>query len=508
MHNFKNFFNDKKIQILISIFVILSIVHILLASFVLRGAVSDGGLWIPYLMDKFSDGLWFFESATSCRVRFFINFFNQLPINAAHHIFHIDSKYWLSFWYSLPLFLFPFLFPFWHYRLAKRTQRYDLVVFSIALYALFILPSTVYSIVEVYLAASFLFVLFHYLAGKIDYTRIDIIAVVFLIIMLYNTTEAEIYFGIILFFASLFYAKNENNKKNRTVKYLIGINGLISAILIFIWICIVPNIQFFRDTVRFFSEIGPRGYMRNYFVEPVMVLVITLIITTMTFAVRDRFGKGMLSALTVIYALLCVTMFIRQDNYIAHWGAYSYRVYVFIFLPVLALFTLFQDMSKSKLTQNFYYNFLIIICLAGITNTFIQYFYSINFYTFSEKFKTAIETSNEKFLNPDDVFSEETFTDGELLFCECNNFFSQSLLFQDEKVIKKIMTPIKKRMGRCPSVFYVKDGKIFPPYYPLRIKNKFWDMEELMNEAMERSDIMNYDSYTDFSENFDNDPLL
>lgn len=152
-----NFFKNKEIFYLTVLFVILSIIHIVWATLASRGLFIDGSLWFPEILNSLSEngyGFWFVDD----RTRWISNFINQLPINIAYS-FGITNKQFLLAMFTLPLFLFPFLANMLNIFLAKRTKRYDIVLFSLFLYSFGILPAIMYSVVEVYTGASLLFII-------------------------------------------------------------------------------------------------------------------------------------------------------------------------------------------------------------------------------------------------------------------------------------------------------------------------------------------------------------
>ena len=116
-----NFFKDKTIFLLFTIFIVLSIIHIVFATAINRGLFADGFLYVPEILDKLSLQGYGFQLIED-RTRIFINFVNQLPMNIGYWL-GIESKKILLFLFSLPLFLFPFLVNLYNIILAKRTKR-------------------------------------------------------------------------------------------------------------------------------------------------------------------------------------------------------------------------------------------------------------------------------------------------------------------------------------------------------------------------------------------------
>lgn len=127
--------NKKKIlfPILCILFLIVSLLHVLYASFVQRGLYLDGSLWFVDLLNSISQGSYHFPTDSN-HPRTMINFIQAFPTLILGNIFGCTSKYLLSFTYSLTLFLTPLLLLFWNYRLTKRTKNKAIFFFALLEY--------------------------------------------------------------------------------------------------------------------------------------------------------------------------------------------------------------------------------------------------------------------------------------------------------------------------------------------------------------------------------------
>ena len=116
---------NKTIKTLFFSFIFVSVLYIIIASLFGRGIVLDG-IWNFYSIIT-GDCI---SSNTMQRMRYFSCFLSQFPVYIVSAVFQLKYRALLLFLFSLPLFLFPFLVPFWHWKLAKRSQRYDIVILS------------------------------------------------------------------------------------------------------------------------------------------------------------------------------------------------------------------------------------------------------------------------------------------------------------------------------------------------------------------------------------------
>ena len=199
-----NFFKTKYVIVLSIIFLIVSLFFCFYAAICRYGLYLDGEIFILDILDKLADnkpGFFFMD----WRTRQSITFLQDIFVNIAYYIFHIENKAILINIYCFTLVFLPFSIILLQYILAKRSKRYDIVIFNIILYSLFILPGLRYAVVETYTSAPLFLFLYHYLCAKIDYKKRDIFFIIFISILLYNFSELIIVCGVIMFFGSLYF---------------------------------------------------------------------------------------------------------------------------------------------------------------------------------------------------------------------------------------------------------------------------------------------------------------
>lgn len=486
-----NFLKNKEIKILTIIFIILSVIHIIYATVADRGLFLDGMFWFPSILDSLSNNGYGF-SLVDDRTRWFTNFLNQLPINIGYS-FGLKDKNILLYLFSLPLFLFPFLANIANIFLAKRSKRYDIVLFSLFLYSFGILPAIMYSVVEVYLGSSLLLLLFHYFVADINYTRRDIIIISLLCILSFGLSEVVVFSGLLLFFLSFHIIPRIKHKKEKIVKSAIAITQIWAAgIVTFLNFIVLPGIQ--RETTDFFSEL--MNIERNIFVEfwkePYLLEVITIIMVAYFLFKKQKMKRTTIIFISSIYLLLVSLMLFYREIYIYNYHFISYRVVIFILFPVLMFVLFLQEVYKKFFHKNILYNLLIITLILGMSNTFIQFFYSFKVFDLKERYLNILEQSKEQFIIPEKNLL------GKVYFAKDNIFFTplsptaDFLALWDEKKIKMFVLPFSSDVV-IPAFKEIeidtkKDFLIFASN-SVDLINEFWDMSIIEEQYIKNKKI-------------------
>lgn len=501
---------EKPIKILFIIFLLLTVINIIYASFVQRGISFDGSIFFVDLLDKFSNNKWLYT--VSVRPRHTIYYLWQTPVNLAYHVFGIHSKYWLGVIYSLPLFALPAIFTFANYFLARKTKRLDLFVIAIAIYALFIIPTSYYPVVEILLAAPIFFLLFHYTVAETDYKNTDIFIIAFLIAVSYRSSEVVSYSAVILLFAAIYYARKTTNIKNKLVKYFIAINSIIMPIFYVNFYRNIPPDFLSED--RVFVELTDIKYFFVNIATSVDYLCIALITIIVIFCNKQFLLK---KSRVLIYILFAVLFLILKDIYLYSNAFMSRRIIFFAIFPITMLLGLLIGIFKSKTDKeklnNVLRNSLVVIILSGIINTIFQIQCSYLFDDSIEELNHLTSKNKHSFIIPQrDLknFYNEPFNN---CYFNCDTYSFDSIAFNRNYKIEKIII-YDETNPNCPHEFYFSKNELNLPFaIDIDVKNKFWDMsslqEKLKNnnvirkEIEDRTDTTSYDKDKDFDYIFD-----
>lgn len=488
---FSNVFRKKEISLLWIIFCILSIFHICYAAFASRGLFIDGMFWFPQILDSLSNdgyGFWLVDD----RTRWVTNFLNQLPINITYW-FGCRDKSLLLFLFSFPLFLFPFLANIANIILAKRTKRYDIVLFSLFFYSFGILPAIMYSVVEVYLGASLLFLLFHYFVADIEYNRNDIFIIILLCTASFALTEVAVFSGIVIFFLSFHIIPRITSQKEKIVKVFISISEILAAISVaFMNFLVLPGIQ--RETKDFFSEII--GTERNIFVtfwkEPYILEVITLVIFFCLLFKKQKMAKCSIKIVFCVYLLMFSIMILFREIFLYNFHFISYRVILFILFPILIFILFVQEVCRRYIHKNLLYNLFVVTLILGISNTLVQFFYSYKVIDLKERYYSIIEQSNSTFISPDASLLQKVY------FAKDNIFFAplsptaDFLALWDEKKIKMFVLPFSTDVVIPMFKEFEIDSKkdlVKFSFIDIDLVNEFWDMSIIEEQYIKNKKI-------------------
>ena len=294
----EEFLKNKKYKILMWIFIIISIIHVIYATITMRGMYEDGAYYMLDQLNSYSKGIFKITSDPS-HPRFFIMALLELPSIFAFWVLQVHNKFALMMIFSCSMFILPLLALWWNYYLSKRTQRLDIFYWSLFSYSVNITFS-IFSVVESILGSMLNFVLWNYLAGKINYNKKDITLITLLILVMFGTYEYIIFLGIIFFVGALIYAKREENIKNKAVKYYIGIGSLGAAVFNLIYALNVPGEN--NEIQRFLMEglnVIPHITELNFSIS-----IITLILLLIFVFRKKPAGKKIILLITLIFSAL------------------------------------------------------------------------------------------------------------------------------------------------------------------------------------------------------------
>lgn len=478
----KKIFNDKLIIIVAVVFIIASLIDIIYASLVQRGLMFDGCIWFPELLSRGEiKHSFYFNLMWNWRARGFIKLINELPINIAILVFHIKSKFLLSVIFSFPLFLNTFLCLIAQYLLTLRSNRIDILLSALCLQAALIIPISMYSIVEINLAAAIMLLLFHYLVADIEPKKYDYVFIFLLTVISYYITEVFVYCGIIMFFISLYYVKKADTKKKKFIKLFIGLNCFL--ISIFQFYCLSWLLNDYNSSERVLEEyIRIFNYFKTYYFKVDIFLFFLIIFV---FFKKSRF-KVILFSSILIAAFVFFAYVVYNSEFIS--ACFFQKRYIpYIFLPFViiinTLYDVFSKHFKSERINNIFYNLFMILFIIGILNIS---FSLLNSYVFSKSVKEfKVITSKPEFkgklISPSVDLKDFYNRDVARFLFNCNTYMYDKLIFTDEYKFDTFLTPFEEADTICPQKFYFDAEFLYLPFSELSIKNSYWDLTEIKN---------------------------
>lgn len=464
----------KKNKIWIIIAVILTVIHVLYASFSQRAAYMDGALVTVQLLDL-CDVNYYTVLTDAIHPRFFMYFINQFPVVLSYFVFGIKSKYWLSFICSLSVFCIPLLILLWNFFVSKRTKRYDIFVISIFVYSVLILPFSIYSIVELIPASMFWLVLLNYLAADMDYTKKDLIFITCLVILLFGSYESVVLIGVTLFVGSLYYASKEQKIFNKIVKYFIGLGGLLSSV--FVTSCFIISSQLRLEAIDRMQELVKVFYWSNYFLNLNLILsIFAFSLIPFILFKKDYLSKKNLLIILSGYCLLLISMFANLKIFLAPLFERDIRLISCYIIPLLFMYIIIADSLKKKESSIFYTNLFTIILICAITHTIWQI---NNTFWFNRNVQFMLEEMQKsptplRIINKDEVYN--THHKFFRRYFYDSNYTGSSILFAPEKEIKTLLIPSPSFNTKY--IPYIDSKNLFtiPPSFKYELKTQFWDI--------------------------------
>lgn len=491
----ENFFRDKTIKIIFVIFSVLTVISIIYAAFTQRGLLYDGSIYFLNMLNRFAAGDWMY-SISDIRSRGNIIVLWQIPVNIAYHIFGISSKYWLSVIFSFPLFAFPAIVTYLNYPLSKRSKRYDIAIMAFAIFIFFSIPTGFYSVVEVLLAAPMFFLLYHYSASDIDYNVFDICAIIFLLIISYNSSEIVVYSSIFLLFSALYHSRKEIKLKNKIIKYFIALNALLMPFSYFYFYSKFPVDFLFKERILFeIGEIIEFLTMKTTLSDYIFLFILILIII--------YFNKSYFSTKTkyIITGIFSFVFLILFREYPISYQFFPRRIIFFLVFPIFMFIPILIDVFSNKICSKklnvILYNTFFVILIVGIINTMYQIENSYLFHKTISEYKHFINSEKVMFISPTD--NNQKFYDNKFhnLCFNCDTYTIDSIIFNPNYKIKSIVMNNNKSED-CPKVFYFKENTLNLPFCTtIDVKNKYWDISLLKQKIEADKELANRVQYNE-----------
>jgi len=482
--------NNKTLKITGIVFIVISLIFVIYASVTLRGMYLDGSFFMLSMLKNFdANDYWGVLDFT--RTRFFIMFLLEAPVSIANLVFRIDNKNALMMIYSCSQFLLPLMALLWSYKLAERTRRMDIFFWNLFTYCCLSLTFSIFSVSEHILGAALQFILWNYLAAKIDYNKKDIFLIIFLTVVMFGTFEYEIFLGQVFFIASVIYANREKSGKNRRVKYLIGFGSLFAAVF---------DAVFMIRTAVLNPSDGRYFIKELYDYIPMLPKMCSLIsIAAIIFLIIAFFKKKPLSKTFIgCFVFIASAIFIKMLFYLdvslnPMWESHL-RSIPFWFLPLLFFGMFIFDLLKRKRHIIKIQNYIVIVLICGIFQTIWQcvhtYYWDVNV-----KYMKKQLAKTSDLLYPASKHKEISSFHNDALrrYIWWGNYAVMSILLSDTYKVKTLAVnyddrdyeqgnrTFRDRLFTIPEA-----GMMSIPYGVfIPIKNKYWDLTECA-EALDK----------------------
>ena len=477
--------NNIALKITAGIFAAVSLFFVIYATITMRGLYLDGSYFMLRMLSNlsqhnYSDILLNFSEPY---VRFCIMFLLNLPVVFADVVLCIENKNILMMIYSCGQFIMPLLILWWNYSLTKRTKRTDILFLSLFNYSAVLLLFSIFSITETLIGSGFHFVLWNYLAGKIDYNKKDIILILFLLIMMFATWEYVILLGPVFFAASVMYANREENVKNKRVKQLIGVGALAASI--FTAVYLVHKLLNATDNgFNFIRELY--DYLPKVFSLCSLFSCLAVIFLIAAFFNKNKLSKSFLFfAVSVFFCALVRLCNTFNFSLLPMWEMHM-RSIVLWMMPCIFFSLYIFDLLKKECNPIKINNYITIVLICGIFQTIWQcintYFWDVNV----KYMKKELDSVNSALYIPSEHNEISSFFNSDLRrYIWHGNYAAMSILLSDTYKIKTLAVnyDMPAETGNKTfreSLYYIpEDNMISIPFgVKIPVKTKFWDVEE------------------------------
>ncbi len=480
MDKFEELKNNKFYSILMWIFVFVSIISVTYAVLTMRGMYEDGTAFMLKMLDNISNGIYPLIIDAE-HPRFMIWSILEYPVYGANLFFHINNKYALMMIFTAVELGLPLLLLFWNYKLSKRTQRLDIFFWSLANWCLFIIPFTIFSFVEIIIGSTLQFILFNYLVQKCEYRIRDILGIILCLVIFFGTYEYVVFLGIIFFIASIFYAKKAENKKDKIIKFTIGIGSLAASIFDFVYMLNVKGEggevqRFIREAVEMVS----RDFININFILSVLAIILLVVYLFK----KELFSKKAFIIITLLFSGLFIKQLLTLQTSLVPMLETHLRTMPCYVIPLIFIGIICMDLKNKEITPIKLQNFICIVLMCGIFQSAWQIVDSYFWNQHVEYMKTELRQNDGALYIPHQHEEMHGFYNDQLRrFFWLNYYAAISIIFSENYNQKTLLLhpdfpPFEGDRTDREELFVVSDDYISIPPHQINIKGKFWDLTE------------------------------
>ncbi len=474
--------NNKLLYILKWFFIVFSIVHVVYATVTMRGMYEDGAFWMIDVLNRLSNNNYTF-SIDFGHPRFFIVALNQLPLLFFHWILFVNNKTALMMLYTFTQFSLPLLALWWNYKLTKRTGRVDVLFWSLFCYCTILITFSIFSVVETISGVTLHFILWNYMAAKMDYTKKDIVAIIFLIIVMFATYEYVAFLGFVFFIASIYYSANEKDIKKYNVKSFIGFGALAASIFNIIYMIKVPGES--SEILRFLGE--SYNFLPYILKLNSLISIITIILLIYYMFKKTKITNAALSIIFFIYFCIFVRLLTTPFDSVYPMWEQHFRSIPCWALPLIFLSIFVFDLTKKEINNTKISNLICIVLICGITQNCWQ---MVNTYYWDKNIqymKQELNNTDDLLYIPSEHEEISSFHNEHLRRYIWHGIFAAtSILFSDSYKQKTLLLNYDEKQDEGNNNFrnllYVVPGDSNTISIPfgtkVSIKNTYWDLTD------------------------------
>lgn len=475
----------KTVKFLSIIFILLTIIHVLYATYSMRGLYLDDLFLLTKMLDNISLGR-FVICNDFDHPRYVMQFLQQAPVMFAGIVLKISSKKALMMLHSLMCFGIPLIALYWNYKLTQRTKQWAILFWSVVSYAAMILFAQIFPYVESFTGIVFQFVLLNYLFGKIHYTKRDKIGIFFLLIAMFGIYEYTIILGILLFIGTFFTLFDEENPDDLQMKLVIGAGSLFaSAYTIFF---VILNKHEHSDGIRFFKEMFdfiPHTFDLNF-----GLFVITAVLLCLLIFKKGKLKLWQTFAIGLIYVAYLANMVTDLNTYLVPmWEIHMRSIPCWAMPAIFAgivIYRYFKMPEQKELINRAY----VPVLFCGIVLTCWQmvhtYYWNENINYIREKLDNC---GAHIYVPAADEDLSSFFNEDLRRYIWANGYPALSILSNKKYKTKAFLFPPEETKSPADEtylshIWVSKERGIIsiPIGMTLSIRNKFWDLSDCVDE--------------------------
>ena len=426
------------------------------------------------------------------RIRFFSNFLIAIPYNLIFQFIKNEPALTALKVYSTSYLIIHILLLVANYFVAKRTKRYDIFLLAFSFYFLLTIPNIIWVVREIHIAFLLYFIVLSYFLSKEKLKKYDLIPIIISCILLYEIFETSALFGLILFIASIIFAKNKELSTNNVHKIIIGILSLAAFIYIttklFIWNSI-GEISLSNGSAEWIShsELAIKNVFTSNLLIPLFAICALIILCfykkTLT---KKIYICGTLYLFFTIFTTYLQTNFLSRP--LIELVNYS-PIFWFIFPTIVAILICeYLKIDLNKKNPNLYEYLIIVTCVFGILNLAWQIKSTFDFSKYKQYLEKTIKESESTLVKiPNKDFEKKEI----LRYATCFGFTQQSIFLTEKNKKAKIILPTKEcpiytenycEEGPDKTYYDEKEDRLILQSSFFKTKTKYWDLTPIVEE--------------------------
>lgn len=375
-----------------------------------RGLFGDGANFFLDLLSQ--DSIWPVAD-DSKHIRFLINLINQVPLVLSLK-FGVDELPVLRFMFNFGLFLMPVMAYAYCFFLSYRGKDYRVFLCAMVALVVFSLPSSVFSINQVFSALAFYWVFFHYLLLRLKLKGLDWLVMFVLSVVLLRSHEGAILWGAVcaLFALIILYKWRRGSTEKFPVHVLLlGVAGGVHVLFVLYWQFSHPvgeQTQGFLGLIKYADprELWQGNTRISVYTGLLFLLGLLLLKLNQTISLAGkvlRISIYACSACLIVFMLYFGWQALQGQMPIDPVREYSYRFLAAFGPPLLMLLAGWLTLANVEVKGSAFALMAVGIAAGLIASSFWQISNNFQWEEFSNVTKSTLLNAKSSLVDPMDV---------------------------------------------------------------------------------------------------------